>query len=135
MSCVGSNTITEHDDVKIAIAVAPNFERELSHAGGNRYTFSYHIEITNHGERTVQLVSREWLIICANNSKRYVRGEGVVGERPHIEPQMVFCYGSFVHLPTPVGFMQGHYLMRRDDNEEFKAMIDIFTLSVPDIRH
>lgn len=135
MSCIGSTTTTENNDTKIEISVSPEFVKELSLAGEARYTFSYEVEITNYGKHPVRLLEREWIITCSNNTKRYVRGKGVVGEQPRIDPQTAFGYTSFLHLPTPVGFMQGHYLMRHSNDQQFNAMIDMITLSIPGIRH
>ena len=64
-----------------------------------------------------------------------MRGKGVVGEQPHLQPGQSFRYTSGAVLDTPVGSMQGSYQMLADDGTGFDAPIAAFTLSVPQLRH
>lgn len=99
----------------------------------NRYVFSYTIQIYNHGEQKAQVLSRHWIITDANGSVEEVRGEGVVGEQPVIEPGQYFEYTSFAILKTPVGSMHGNYQLVDSDNIEFEAPISPFRLAIPQI--
>lgn len=96
-----------------------------------KYAFAYHITIVNHGEDTVQLLNRYWLITDGNGKQTEVAGPGVVGETPILTKGQSFSYSSGAILDTPIGFMQGHYEFSHNDQVRFKAPIDVFTLSVP----
>jgi len=99
----------------------------------NHWFFAYRITIRNVGERTVQLVSRHWIITNARGETEEVKGPGVVGETPVLAPGERFSYQSFCPLDTPIGSMHGTYQMVALDgsNESFDATIAPFTLAVP----
>lgn len=115
----------------ILIRVRPAFLDDESEPDENRYFWSYTIEIENKGAEAVQLMSREWRITDALNKTEIVRGPGVVGEQPRIEPGEVFAYTSGAPLATPSGFMRGAYMMRTDDGDKFEAVIPGFALDSP----
>ncbi len=92
------------------------------------YLFVYRIRLENVGEEPAQLVSRHWIILDAEHRRRDVRGEGVVGKQPRLEPGQEFEYTSSVPLETPWGTMEGSYQMRRDDGRSFDAAIARFLL-------
>lgn len=115
----------------ILIRVRPSFLDDESEPDENRYFWSYTIEIENKGAQTVQLMSREWRITDALNKTEIVRGPGVVGEQPRIEPGEVFAYTSGAPLRKPSGFMRGVYMMRTDDGDKFEAVIPGFALDSP----
>jgi ApaG protein len=97
----------------------------------SQYFFAYRIRITNAGEETVQLVSRHWVITDGDGRVEHVRGPGVVGEQPVLEPGEAFEYTSFCPLPTPVGSMHGTYQMVTAGGAAFDAEIAPFSLAVP----
>lgn len=97
------------------------------------YYFAYHVTITNDGDETAQLVSREWVITDENGNVERVQGPGVVGETPVLEPGDTFEYSSFCPLPTTMGTMHGSYTMRTRGGESFQARINPFTLAVPGV--
>ena len=97
----------------------------------NRYHFAYHITITNVGSETVQLISRHWIITDAEGDVQEVRGPGVVGEQPVLQPGTSFEYTSSCPLKTNVGTMHGTYQMVKADGGTFEARIAPFTLAVP----
>ena len=99
----------------------------------NKYAFAYKIAIYNHGQQSVQLINRYWLITDGNGKKTEVQGPGVIGEQPYIQPDNCFSYTSGAVLDTPVGTMQGYYEMQREDGERFQAPINIFSLAVPNV--
>ena len=98
----------------------------------DRYAFGYTIVISNEGDTPAQLLRRHWVIIDANGHREEVRGPGVVGETPRLEPGQAFKYQSFCPLRTPWGTMEGEYLMRRDDGATFEAKIGRFYLVLPE---
>jgi ApaG protein len=101
----------------------------------NRYVFAYTVTITNAGSIPAKLLTRHWVITDANSQTREVRGEGVVGEQPHLAPGTSFEYTSGTVLETPVGTMAGSYQMVADDGTRFDAEIPSFTLSIPRTLH
>jgi ApaG protein len=125
----------EHSDYALEISVATQFLDEQSDPDGERYVFAYTIRIRNLGRLPAQLLDRHWLITDGNGKVEEVRGEGVVGEQPRLEPGEAFTYTSGAVLETAVGSMQGSYHMSGDDGTEFDAPIPPFTLSVPRTLH
>ena len=119
----------------INVSVKTTFLPAQSAPDQNRYVFAYTITITNSGEVPAKLVTRHWVITDANNRIQEVRGEGVVGEQPHIAPGSSFEYTSGTVLETPVGVMRGSYQMVADDGTSFDAEIPPFTLSTPRTLH
>ena len=73
--------------------------------------WAYTIVIENEGRETVQLISRYWHITDANGRVSEVRGAGVVGEQPSIEPGGSYSYTSGCPLEAPSGIMVGTYQM------------------------
>jgi len=118
---------------KIRVDVETNFLDEQSDPKDNRYVFSYTITIRNEGAVPAKLLSRRWLITDANGKVQEVRGDGVVGEQPHLKPGQGFRYSSGAVLETPVGAMQGSYQMVTDEGMRFDAPIAAFRLAMPGI--
>ena len=127
--------MTASDKHQIQIDVRTAYLPGQSEPGQNRYVFSYTITITNAGSVPARLVTRHWIITDANEQKREVHGEGVVGEQPYLLPGASFQYTSGTILETPVGTMRGSYQMIADDGTAFDAEIPSFTLSVPRTLH
>ncbi|MCK5901639.1 MAG: Co2+/Mg2+ efflux protein ApaG [Cocleimonas sp.] len=116
---------------KIKISVETYYIEEESNANMNRFVFAYTINIENQGSVAAKLLSRHWIITDANNRVQEVKGEGVIGEQPHLEPEASFKYTSGTMIETPVGSMQGTFQMISDDDEHFDAEIVPFSLAVP----
>ncbi len=106
-----------------------------SEPGSERYVFGYTITIKNTGSISAKLLTRHWLITDANGKIQEVHGEGVVGEKPYLQPGELFRYTSAAVLETPVGIMKGDYQMLSDEGTYFDADIPQFTLSVPRVLH
>ena len=115
----------------IRIQIRGSYMPDHSSPEEQQFLFSYHVKISNVGHETAMLVSRQWTITNAEGEVEYVKGPGVIGETPVLEPGGAFEYSSFCPLGTSVGTMQGSYQMRTPDGEEFDALIDPFTLAVP----
>jgi ApaG protein len=122
-------SVTTTNGIQIAVTTA--FLAERSSPRDGQFLFSYNITITNVGEETAQLISRHWIITDAEGEVQEVRGPGVVGEQPVLEPGASFAYTSFCPLRTNVGTMQGSYMMVRPGGDAFEAEIAPFTLAVP----
>ncbi len=93
--------------------------------------FAYRVEISNHGEVPVKLLSRHWIITDGGGKVEEVKGPGVVGEQPLLSPGQRFSYTSACPLRTPVGSMHGTYQMLTAEGERFDARIAPFTLAEP----
>ena len=104
---------------------------ERSSPRESEYWFAYFIRISNVGGETAQLLSRHWVITNTDGEVEEVRGEGVVGDKPVLEPGQIYNYNSFCNLKTPVGSMHGEYTMVKANGETFDARIAPFTLAVP----
>jgi len=118
-------------DDSVAVAVKSEYLEEQSIPEDDRYVFAYHISITNEGDQGATLRSRHWFIADGNNDVHEVKGEGVVGEQPTIEPGETYRYSSGSVLATRVGSMRGYYVMEADDGTLFHATIPVFTLASP----
>jgi|TARA_B100000073_G_scaffold130330_1_gene106781 ApaG protein len=115
----------------VEIKSRPTYIPERSDESKPIYFFSYHITITNNGLESVQLLSRYWHITDGQGNKEDIHGPGVVGQTPTILPGQSFEYTSFCPLPTPIGFMEGSYRMKKQSGKEFDAVIKRFRLVVP----
>lgn len=118
---------------QINIAVQTAFLPDQSNEAEKRFVFSYTITIENQSEDTVKLLSRYWQICDANGDQSTVAGEGVIGKQPTLSPNQSFTYTSGCILKTPVGTMQGHYMMINQQNTAIKVEIPVFRLAVPNI--
>ena len=116
----------------IAVSVEPKFMPDRSSAEKSYYFWSYTIEITNGSAETVQLKTRHWRFTDEFGRVQEVKGAGVVGEEPVLEPGGKFEYTSGVPLPTPSGIMSGTYGMVSHSGERFEIEIPAFSLDGPD---
>ena len=115
----------------VRVRVKPAFLDDQSDPEMGRYLWSYTVTIENAGKETVQLVSRYWHITDASGRIQEVRGPGVVGAQPVIEPGQAFEYTSGCPLPTASGAMTGRYQMLAASGEAFEADIPPFLLESP----
>ena len=123
----------KHHD--IAVSAATQYLPEQSDEASGRYVFAYTITLRNAGSVAAQLISRHWIITDAQGLVQEVRGLGVVGAQPLLEPGESFEYTSGASIATPVGTMRGSYQMLAADGTRFEASIPEFTLSVPRVLH
>lgn len=119
----------------ILVQVETDYIAAQSDPENRRYVFSYTINIENTGDIAAKLLTRHWLITDADGHRQEVRGEGVIGEQPHLQPGESFCYTSGAILETPVGSMEGSYQMMADDGHPFDAPIAPFSLAMPGLMH
>lgn len=115
----------------IVVRVSVSYLPEQSEPSKGRWFWAYHIRIENEGQTRVKLVSREWVIRDGRGARHEVRGEGVVGEKPVIEPGSAFDYVSGCPLSTPTGAMEGRYHMVASDGSSFSVEIPRFPLVAP----
>lgn len=118
------------DQARVCVHVQSQYVASQSSPEDDRYVFAYTITLRNIGRANVQLLSRYWLITNGNGRETEVQGEGVVGEQPHIAAGGEFQYTSGAVLETPMGTMQGHYVMIDEQGETFHVEIPIFRLAI-----
>ncbi len=118
----------------VVVRVRPSYLTGQSDPAEGRWVWAYQVEIVNLSGGPVQLVARRWTITDAFGRVEEVRGPGVVGEQPVIEPGDSYAYASGCPLTTPSGSMVGAYFMQDAEGRMFEAAIPAFSLDVPDAR-
>ncbi len=121
--------------VGIQVEVETLYVESESDPDTNRFVFAYTVTIRNVGDLPARLLTRHWVIRDANGKVQEVRGDGVVGEQPHLKPGEGFQYTSGTMLETSMGTMGGSYIMMTDDGDEFRAPVADFLLSTPRVLH
>lgn len=120
---------TETDGVRVR--VRPSYLAGQSDPEAGRWVWAYQVEIENRRDGPVQLIARHWVITDARGHVEEVRGSGVVGEQPVIQPGDRYAYASGCPLTTPSGSMVGSYALTDDRGQAFQAAIPAFSLDVP----
>ena len=110
------------------VEVQPRFLSEQSAPAQNHFVFSYTITIRNTGEVAAQLISRTWNVNDANGHTEKVKGLGVVGHQPLLQPGEKFEYTSGTRLRTPTGTMHGTFFCVAEDGEKFDTDVPMFVL-------
>lgn len=123
--------MAESKKYAFSVGVETAYLADQSNPEGSQYAFSYTITISNVGNIAAQLISRHWIITDANNHVQEVKGLGVVGAQPLLQPNQQFQYTSGTMLATPIGSMRGTYKIVAEDGTLFEAEIASFTLAVP----
>ena len=127
--------MAESKKYQIGIQVRTQYLEDQSDAAEGRFVFAYTITITNTGNVPAQLISRHWVITDAEDEEQEVRGLGVVGQQPLLQPGESFEYTSGCALATAVGTMKGSYQMTAEDGTQFEASVPEFTLAMPRVLH
>ncbi|MEZ4752823.1 MAG: Co2+/Mg2+ efflux protein ApaG [Bdellovibrionota bacterium] len=117
----------------IRITVVPGYLPEHSDPNQELYAFSYTVTLENLGSDTVQLINRHWIVNSGGVQYADVKGEGVVGFQPVLEPGDTFQYGSGSTINNPQGAMYGIYTFQNERGEFFDAEIPRFDLICPDV--
>lgn len=117
--------------VKVAVNTA--FLENDSDPKKGSFLFSYDVFITNNNEFAVQLLSRHWIIYDSLFPRQEVKGEGVIGKKPIILPGDTYEYQSFCELHSSIGWMEGSYLFRVEENQQLlEVTIPKFELIIPE---
>ena len=122
-----SSAVTDGIRVLVRSAYVP----DQSLPSAKRYVFAYTVRILNEGTESAQLRTRHWIITDGDGKVEEVKGPGVVGQQPFLEPGQQFEYTSGCVLETPRGEMRGSYQMHRADGGVFEAVIAPFVLALP----
>ncbi|CAI8766453.1 MULTISPECIES: Co2+/Mg2+ efflux protein ApaG [Pseudomonas] len=120
---------------QIDVSVVTRFLKEQSDPENDRFAFAYTITVKNNGTVPAKLMSRHWLITNGDGRVEEVKGAGVIGQQPLIEPGQSHTYSSGAVISTKVGTMQGSYQMFAEDGKRFDAVIAPFRLAVPGALH
>lgn len=123
------------DVQNILVEVVTRYLVEQSNPLEKRFAFAYTITIHNKGQTATQLLDRHWIITDGNGNTQEVRGAGVVGKQPLIQPGASHTYTSGCLLDTPIGSMQGSFGMCSVDGDTFRAPVDVFRLVKPNTLH
>jgi len=119
----------------MTVTVKTQYLEDQSDPDRSQYVFAYAVTIKNSGNVAAQLISRHWVITDANNHVQEVRGLGVVGHQPLLQPGEQFEYTSGTTLATPQGTMHGEYFCVAEDGAQFESPIPEFVLSLPRTLH
>ena len=122
----GSNTLTRG----IRVRAKPFYVADQSDPERKKFFFAYQITVNNESEIPAQILARHWIIIDGDGDREEVKGPGVVGETPVIQPGKSYSYTSACPLETPWGTMEGTYQMRDGNGEKFDATIGRFVLAM-----
>ena len=120
---------------EFTVTVVPRYIASQSDPDEPRFVFAYTVTIRNTGDIAAQLLSRHWIITDGEQRVQEVRGPGVIGEQPTLNPGEAFEYTSGCPLPTPVGTMRGTYHCVAADGTRFAVTIPEFVLSMPRVLH
>jgi ApaG protein len=120
---------------QMTVTVRTQYLEDQSDPDRSHFVFAYAVTIKNSGSVAAQLISRHWVITDANNHVQEVRGLGVVGHQPLLQPGEQFEYTSGTTLATPQGTMHGEYFCVAEDGEQFESAIPEFVLSLPRTLH
>jgi ApaG protein len=120
---------------EVTVTVQTQYLEDQSDPDNARFVFAYSITMKNTGNVAAQVISRHWVITDANDHVEEVRGLGVVGYQPLLQPGEQFEYTSGTSLVTPQGTMHGEYFCVAEDGEQFEAKIPEFVLSLPRTLH
>jgi len=127
--------VTRSEALTQGVRVEVQARHSPEHSQPGQWFFLYTIRISNEGDDTCQLLSRHWVIRNATGRVEEVKGPGVVGEQPVLEPGESFEYTSGCPLDTPFGSMEGTYQMVTEDGASFEAEIARFELREPRAIH
>lgn len=120
---------------EMSVSVVTQYLQEQSNPDHASFVFAYTITIKNTGTVAAQVISRHWIITDAKNHTEEVKGLGVVGHQPLLQPGQSFEYTSGSSLTTPQGSMKGSYFCVAEDGHRFEVEIPEFVLSIPRTLH
>jgi len=113
---------------KFKIDTVPSFHSFSNESGQEFFQFTYAITFTNTGSIPAQLISRHWVITDAKGHTEDVKGLGVIGHQPLLNPGESFQYASGCRLPTSNGTMHGSFFFVAVDGHRFDVPVPLFVL-------
>jgi ApaG protein len=118
------------DGIRVMVAAA--YLEQQSDPDENRHVWAYQVRLENLGTETVQLLTRRWRITDGNGHAHEVIGDGVVGEKPVLQPGDQYEYSSGTPLATESGFMTGIFQMIDASGRRFAVQVPAFSLDGPE---
>lgn len=115
-----------HPEFTCTVTIQPIAER--TDPAAQQYAYAYTVTIRNTGDTPAQLIARHWVIVDQRGRTEEVRGLGVVGQQPLLQPGEQFEYTSWTELSTPQGSMRGTYFCYTHDAQPFEAVVPEFML-------
>lgn len=112
----------------IEVCVRPTYLPDQSEPEKSLFAFSYRVRIVNTSDTTAQLLNRHWKVLSAGKQIADVKGEGVIGEQPVLQPGEAFEYESWTVINDPVGSMLGSYTFVDENGEFLDVAIPEFSL-------
>ncbi len=113
----------------IHVNVKVTYQAEFSNPNQHHFVFTYKVTIENKSQHTYQLLTRHWEIYDAAEEVKVVKGEGVVGKQPILEPGEKHSYVSGCNLFSGLGKMRGSYTMEKlYDGKKVEVEIPEFQL-------
>ena len=116
----------------IDVHVRPEYLTEQSDPDACLYSFAYTIQIGNPGDAPAQLIARHWIITDALGHIEEVKGLGVVGQQPLLQPGQAFEYTSGCRLRTATGSMRGSFHFVTEEGAPFEVPVECFYLDASD---
>jgi ApaG protein len=113
---------------QMMVRVRPRYLPDQSNPDQGLYFFAYTITIRNTGQVAAQLISRTWNVNDAHGHTEKVKGLGVVGQQPLLQPGETFEYTSGTRLRTATGTMHGSFFCVAEDGEKFDVDVPMFVL-------
>ncbi len=127
--------MTTQTQYAFSVSVQTTYLPDQSNAEESKFVFAYTVTITNVGTIAAQLISRHWVITDSNDDVHEVKGLGVVGAQPLLNPNQQFEYTSGTVLNTQEGRMHGSYFIVAVDGTQFEAIVEPFVLTQPRVLH
>ena len=118
-------------DYELHVDIRPEYLPEQSQPDADRYVFAYHVKVENKGSKAAQVIARHWVIKDADGRVDEVRGLGLVGRQPFLQPGQSFEYTSGCPLPTPSGSMRGTFYCMGEEAQPFEVIVLPFELFIP----
>ncbi len=107
-----------------------SYDPSLDAPANRPHPFVYHITIHNGSDSAVTVVGRKWVVREGQGECLVVEGDGVVGQRPRIEPGGSFSYNSY-HVVAADAEAEGAYLAFDDLQRPLVVRVPKFSLNIP----
>lgn len=127
--------MTTQKHYAFSVSVKTCYLPDQSNVEDSKFAFAYTVTITNIGNIAAQLISRHWVITDSRGHTEEVKGLGVIGAQPLLNPNQQFEYTSGTVLATQEGEMRGTYFMMAVDGTPFETIIEPFLLVQPRVLH
>ena len=95
------------------------------------HCFAYFITIHNESDVAVTIRARKWVVTNARGELTVVEGDGVVGQKPLIEPGESFRYNSRHLLDTDWAVAEGGYFGVDAQGRRVVVRIPKFRMQLP----